>query len=139
MWRLYKISPSETLRIAQQLYLDGLISYPRTSSQKIPKEIDPKKILKILEKHFPEAKKISRTIPIEGKKSDPAHPSIYPTGEYEKLSGNSEKLYNIIAKRFISAFSSDAIISNKKITLLCKEEIKFIASGLKIIDSGWTK
>ncbi len=42
----HKISPSATLKLAQSLYLDGLISYPRTSSQKIPKEIDPKKILK---------------------------------------------------------------------------------------------
>ena len=76
----HKISPSSVLKIAQGLYLDGLISYPRTSSQKIPKEIDPKKILKALEKHFPDAKNVTRQIPVEGSKSDPAHPSIYPTG-----------------------------------------------------------
>src|SRR3989338_1879158 len=75
-YRLFKISPSETLKIAQKLYLNGLISYPRTSSQKIPKEIEPKKILKALKKHFPEAKEAVRPIPIEGAKSDPAHPSI---------------------------------------------------------------
>ena len=190
-YRLHKISPSETLHLAQQLYIDGIISYPRTSSQKIPKEIEPKKILKALEKHFPAAKNITRTLPIEGKKSDPAHPSIYPTGEYEKIQGNGEKLYNLIAKRFISCFSSDAITSSKRITLTAldsggnqltyeasatevedekedkKEDndeeiensnennkekknavdnkskkrtiaIKFAASGLKILDAGWT-
>ena len=78
-YKHFKISPSETLKIAQNLYIDGLISYPRTSSQKIPKEIEPKKILKTLSKNFPLAKEATRAFPVEGKKSDPAHPSIYPT------------------------------------------------------------
>ena len=135
-YRWLKISPSETLKIAQQLYLDGLISYPRTSSQKIPKEIEPKKILKALGKHFDIVKYAVRSEPIEGKKSDPAHPSIYPTGEYAKLSGQAEKLYNLIVKRFVSAFSEDTILATKKIVLDAKG-IEFNASGLKIIEKGW--
>jgi DNA topoisomerase-1 len=116
-YRLYKISPSETLQIAQKLYLSGLISYPRTSSQKIPQEIQPRKILKSLEKYFPEAKSASRPFPMEGKKSDPAHPSIYPTGEYASLVGKEEKLYSLIAKRFISAFYPDMKTATTRITL----------------------
>jgi DNA topoisomerase-1 len=116
-YRFYKINPSETLSIAQKLYLGGLISYPRTSSQKIPEEIEPKKIIKTLQKHFPEAKLCTREKPIEGKKSDPAHPSIYPTGEYERLTGKEEKIYNLIVKRFLSAFAQDAITANTRIVL----------------------
>jgi DNA topoisomerase-1 len=116
-YRVHKLNPSETLKIAQKLYLEGYISYPRTSSQKIPDSIEPKKILKKLEKQFPEAKGITRTKPFEGKKSDPAHPSIYPTGEFAEVTGNEEKLYNLIAKRFIACFYNDAITSNKRITL----------------------
>src|SRR3989339_386080 len=116
-YRVHKINPSETLKIAQKLYLEGYISYPRTSSQKIPDSIEPKKILKKLEKQFPEAKLITRKIPFEGKKSDPAHPSIYPTGEFADVNGQEEKLYNLIAKRFIACFHNDAITLNKRITL----------------------
>ena len=117
-YRLHGISPSQTLQIAQKLYLNGLISYPRTSSQKIPDAIAPKKILKALTKKFPNEIKIAtRKKPIEGQKSDPAHPSIYPTGEIRKLEDREEKLYNLIAKRFISAFSPDAITSNKRTVL----------------------
>jgi len=65
-YKHFRISPSETLKIAQQLYIDGLISYPRTSSQKIPEAIEPKKILKRLSKHFPEAMEATREKPIEG-------------------------------------------------------------------------
>jgi len=141
-YRWYKISPSNTLRIAQKLYLNGLISYPRTSSQKIPKEIEPKKILKALSKRFPkETSLATRPKPIEGKKSDPAHPSIFPTGEPSDLQDQEKKLYELIVKRFISCFSPDLITSNKRTKILsdCKEKHIFTASGLKIIDKGWTQ
>ena len=73
-YKHYNITPSQTLQIAQKLYLAGLISYPRTSSQKIPEASEPKKILEKLSKFFPETKNITRSKPVEGKKSDPAHP-----------------------------------------------------------------
>ncbi len=140
-YRFYKISPSETLKIAQQLYIDGLISYPRTSSQKIPKEIEPEKILKLLSRHFPEVKEATRKLPIEGKKSDPAHPSIYPTGEFKETAEREEKIYKLIVKRFVSAFSPDAITANKRTILRAgkDEDIKFTASAMTIIEKGWTK
>ncbi len=141
-YKFHKISPSETLRIAQQLYIDGLISYPRTSSQKIPDAIEPKKILKALAKHFPkEIKEATRDKPIEGKKSDPAHPSIYPTGEFADVEERADKIYNLIVKRFISAFSPDAVTENKRIVLVATKDkdIKFTASAMKIKEKGWTK
>lgn len=145
-YRHHGISPSQTLSIAQKLYLDGLISYPRTSSQKIPDSIQPKNILKALEKHFPQYTKIaSRSKPIEGKKSDPAHPSIFPTGDFKIMDGSEQKLYNLIVKRFISAFSPDALTANRRIKLTAKEKdeegkpITFTTSGLKVLEKGWTQ
>lgn len=140
-YRHHKISPSETLKIAQQLYIDGLISYPRTSSQKIPEAIEPKKILKKLANHFPEVREATRKTPIEGKKSDPAHPSIYPTGEFAKIGEREEKIYKLVVKRFVSAFSPDALTNNKRVVLTAtkNKNIRFTASGLKIIEKGWTK
>ncbi len=44
-YRFFGYMPTRTSSIAQRLYLDALISYPRTSSQKLPKEIGYKKIL----------------------------------------------------------------------------------------------
>lgn len=136
-YRVIKISPSETLSIAQKLYLAGLISYPRTSSQKIPDAIKPREILKKLEKYFPQAKMASRNIPIEGKKEDPAHPSVYPTGETGKMEEREEKLYNLIVKRFISAFCPDLLTSNKRI-VLSSGDVTFTANAKKIIEKGWS-
>lgn len=151
-YRLHKMSPSQTLSTAQKLYLDGLISYPRTSSQKIPESIEPKKILKALGKHFLEVKKATRKTPIEGKKSDPAHPSIYPTGEYKDLEDQAQKLYLLIVKRFISVFSPDAKTETKRVVIKAvgtaaggragtkpEAPITFTASGLKVTEKGWTE
>ncbi|MEK6858449.1 MAG: DNA topoisomerase I [Nanoarchaeota archaeon] len=132
----HKIAPARTLQVAQALYLDSLISYPRTSSQKIPQEIGPKEILKKLEKTFPEARKASRPQPVEGPKSDPAHPSIYPTGEIASLEGDEKKVYELIVKRFISAFSDNALLARKNVTLIAGDKT-FTANGTKIIKKGW--
>jgi len=137
-YRLYKISPSQTLRIAQNLYLAGLISYPRTSSQKIPPSIKPFEILKKLSSKFKEIKLATRKKPVEGKKTDPAHPSIYPTGEQGNMSRDEEKIYNLIVKRFISCFCSDAKIEDKKIIFITdKYKLKFLARGLEVKDKGF--
>ena len=134
----HKMSPSRTLQIAQSLYLDGIISYPRTSSQKIPKEIEPKKIIEKLSKVFQETKAATRTNPVEGEKSDPAHPSIYPTGDFKKLTDEEEELYNLIVKRFLACFSPDAQGIAKRILLTADNGKKFTANGLTITDKGWT-
>lgn len=132
----HKIAPARTLQLAQSLYLDGLISYPRTSSQKIPKEIAPREILKKLEKQFPQARKAVRPQPVEGAKSDPAHPSIYPTGDVKHLEDEEKKIYELIVRRFISAFSEDALLARKNVTLTAKDKT-FTANGTKILRKGW--
>lgn len=135
-YKFYSISPSRTLQIAQQLYLAGLISYPRTSSQKLPPSIAYKDILKKLKKHTPLVKYAKRDKPIEGARSDPAHPSIYCTGEYKELTGEEKKIYELIVKRFISCFCEDAVIENKKIEVTV-DSLKFIAKGLQVKSKGW--
>src|SRR5205085_2972890 len=44
-YRVFKFSPSKTLTIAEKLYINALVSYPRTSSQKLPPLINYKKII----------------------------------------------------------------------------------------------
>jgi len=135
-YKLYGITPSKTLQIAQSLYLAGLISYPRTSSQKLPEQIDYKSILKKLAKEYNVEKLITKTKPLEGKKTDPAHPSIYPTGNHQIISGQEEKIYNLIVRRFLALFCDDAIIDNKKITAKTGDLI-FSTRGSSIRKKAW--
>jgi len=135
-YRIYGITPTRTLQIAQSLYLAGLISYPRTSSQKLPDSIGYKDILKKLAKQFGVEKFITREKPIEGTKTDSAHPSIYPTGENQELSGEEEKIYNLIVKRFLCLFCDDAIIDNKTITAKVDNFI-FNTRGSEVRKKAW--
>ncbi len=135
-YRIFGINPGKTLQIAQSLYLSGLISYPRTSSQKLPSLINYKEILKKLVKKYPVKKLIKRKDPIEGKKSDPAHPSIYPTGDFKILEESEEKIYDLIVKRFLSLFMEDAVIENKKI-ILDINGMFFVKKGFSIKKSSW--
>lgn len=137
-YKHHGITPTNTLSVAQKLYLAGIISYPRTSSQKIPPEIKPHDILKQLSKTFDETAHVTRKTPIEGKKSDPAHPSITPTGIHKTLEGYDEKIYNLIVKRFISCFCDDAILENKKVEAEI-DKLKFSAKGMEIKKHGWMK
>ena len=136
-YRIYGITPIRTLQIAQSLYLTGLISYPRTSSQKLPDSIAYKEILEKLAEKYNVANMIKRDKPVEGKKSDPAHPSIYPTGQDENaLSSEEEKIYNLIVKRFLSLFCENAIIDNKTISLEINN-MKFSLKGSAIRKKSW--
>ena len=135
-YRLYGLTPSNTLKIAQSLYLAGLISYPRTSSQKLPNSIDYKSILELLKQKYKASKLIKRDTPIEGSKTDPAHPSIYPTGNSQILSGDEEKIYDLIVKRFLALFCEDAIIEKKKISGIV-EDLEFSTSGASVKKKAW--
>jgi DNA topoisomerase-1 len=135
-YKFHGITPSATLRVAQSLYLSGLISYPRTSSQKLPEEVGYKEILDKLAKEFKVEKYITKDKPIEGKKIDPAHPSIYPTGQKQVLSGDDDKIYKLIVKRFLSLFADDAIIHHKTISAEV-DKLKFGLKGQVIKTKGW--
>lgn len=135
-YKFHGITPSNTLKAAQSLYLAGLISYPRTSSQKLPDSIPYKDILKKLAKEYTVGHLIKKEKPIEGKKTDPAHPSIYPTGEKQILSGNEEKVYELIVKRFLCLFCEDAIIDKKNISFEINK-LKFATSGSEISKKAW--
>lgn len=135
-YKFYGITPKITLQIAQSLYLAGLISYPRTSSQKLPASVGYQKILKQLAEEFKVEHLIKRKKPVEGKKDDPAHPSIYPTGNKQILSGDEDKIYKLIVKRFLSLFCEDAIVDNKTVSATV-DGLKFSTRGQVIRKKAW--
>jgi DNA topoisomerase I len=134
-YKFFKLSPAQTSKIAQNLYLEGLISYPRTSSQKYP-DIDFKEILGKLKKFTPLVKYAIKEKPSEGKKTDPAHPAIHPTGELKKLEGKDRQVYELIVKRFIACFSKEAITEIKKVEVNVLG-IKFAARGMLFKEKNW--
>ncbi len=135
-YRLYGFTPARTLQIAQSLYLGGLISYPRTSSQKLPDSLNYLEILDKLKKQYHVEELITKNKPLEGSANDPAHPSIYPTGENSALNQDEEKIYSLIVKRFLSLFCEDALLDHKSITAKYKD-LTFSTKGVEIKKKSW--
>lgn len=140
--RCFKIKPKHTLDIAQKLYTEGYISYPRTSSQKLPEVLGLKNLVTQLKRqktYEALADKILKTPlkPNEGSKTDDAHPSIYPTGiAPENIDGQDLKLYDLIVKRFLSVFAEPAVRETNTLKIDVNEEI-FVTKGTVTLVKGW--
>lgn len=142
-YNLFKITPKETLALAQSLYLAGVTSYPRTSSQQLDPKLGFKKILDDLSQQpeyellCKELLKKSALKPNNGKKTDPAHPAVYPTGLVPKnLKPREDKIYDLVVKRFLATFAEPAVRETMEVQLEVKEEI-FIAKGTRTVTPNW--
>jgi hypothetical protein len=81
-------------------FFDDLVASGATFNN-VAESIGYEKILEELAKKYQVEHLIKRKNPIEGSKTDPAHPSIYPTGQSIVLTGDEERLYNLIVKRLL--------------------------------------
>jgi DNA topoisomerase-1 len=143
-YKLFRLTPAKTSSILQRLYIDALISYPRTSSQKLPVSIGYRSILKKIESFSPYNKFAAELLskpdlrPTEGKKIDPAHPAIYPTGNLplKPLDEASRKVFDLVVKRFLAVFGESAIRQNVDVTMLLNE-VPFEFSLSRTLSEGW--
>lgn len=136
-------TPARTQQLAQSLYNDALISYPRTGSKKLPKSIGYEEIIKKISEirgYKGRAKKLlkrSKLEPNEGKATDTAHPAIYPTGvKPQDLEGPRRRVYDLIVKRFLATFADKAIKQSVRIDMEIEGE-KFWLRGRKVLEEGW--
>ena len=157
--RMFKISPDETLKIAQELYEKKLTTYPRTDarvlSSAVAKEIH-KNIgglrnfapvsayaVQILEENS--YQKIAKTRYVNDKQITD-HYAIIPTGQgfsaLRSLSPASAKVYEVIARRFLSIFYPPAISQKVSLTVLVKSQQlpqgeRFFASFKVLTQEGY--
>ncbi|NWF96137.1 MAG: DNA topoisomerase I [Candidatus Thorarchaeota archaeon] len=144
-FRCFGFRPSRTLDISQKLYLDALISYPRTNSQQIPEGIDVRGILAGLRRQRTYASTVDaliaadRIIPRQGKQTDPAHPAIHPTGEApsRKLSTQEQRVYDLIVKRFLASLGPSAEKEALRADISA-EGHQLRLRGMTTVEAGWT-
>lgn len=153
--KLFKISPDETLKIVQELYEKKLVTYPRTDarvlSTAVAKEIH-KNIgglrnyvhvgefaSEILENGS--YKNIAKTRYVNDKQITD-HYAIIPTGQglaaLNAVPPTAKKVYEAIARRFLSIFYPAAVYQKISLVVKVKEESFF--SNFKILESpGYLK
>ncbi|MFH1285506.1 MAG: DNA topoisomerase I [Candidatus Micrarchaeota archaeon] len=140
--KVFGFSPAQTLEIAQTLYENTFISYPRTASQKLPEKLNLPKIIGALAKNEKYAQLANKLIeekrfkPHEGSKEDPAHPAIFPTGVAGKLGEREMKVYDLIVRRFLACFAEPATRESMNVKLLLGTE-HYGATGVHTVNEGW--
>ena len=138
------LTPARTMRIAESLYMSGLISYPRVDNTVYPETLDLSEVVTML-KGVPQyanycdellaAQPLTAT---RGKQETTDHPPIYPTGvgDPDKLRPEEWKLYNLIARRFLATLSEQPVIEGTKVTLDAGGQT-FAASGDVLVKPGY--
>jgi len=140
----FKFSPTQTMQIAESLYQAGIISYPRSSSQKLPPEIGWEKIIKSLARLKNYAQLCHELLksslqPVEGSRTDPAHPAIYPTAEVadsSRLTAQQKKIYDLVVRRFLAVFADDAVRESVNVSLDVNGN-NFVVVGKSTVEAGW--
>lgn len=140
----FSFSAENTLKIIQSLYEKKVTTYPRVDTTYLSDDIYPKVpgILAALTAYsvltaplssgkLPKSKKVFDN----SKVTD--HHAIIPTNvKAVNLTADEQKVYDLVARRFIAAFYPDCIVSNT-VVLGEVNEIEFKATGKQILSPGW--
>ncbi len=140
---ILKLSASRAMEIAEELYMHGWISYPRTDNTVYPKSLRIDDMLHLLkDSTFSDFAEITiknrRKMPTRGKKETTDHPPIHPVDipPLKKLTPEQKEVYALIVKRFLATLTKDttAEITNAEIEI--KGEV-FVANGYRLIEPTW--
>ncbi|KAJ6225386.1 hypothetical protein RDWZM_003931 [Blomia tropicalis] len=119
------ISPHQTMQIAEKLYNDGFISYPRTETTQYPKNFDLIRILQMLcrsNKWGMLAQDIidNGIIPPRPGHDAGDHPPITPmkvSNNNQPLMGDSWRLYEYIVQHFLATLALDMVHESTSIEI----------------------
>lgn len=148
--KYFKISPDETLRIAQELYEKKMTTYPRTDARVLSTAVS-KEIYKNIKglTNFQLVSSLASRVLQEGTykgiaktryvndKQITDHYAIIPTGQglnnYNQLSSTAQKVYEIVVRRFLSIFYPPAVYRKVALCVAIREEKLF--ANFKVLES----
>jgi DNA topoisomerase-1 len=136
------ITPASAMRIAEDLYMDGFISYPRTDNTVYPPSLPVHELIGSLTriKEFSAASGLleSELKPTRGKKETTDHPPIYPTQAIHPgaLEGPKKRVYELVVRRFLATFSPPMITESTRADIEAGGETYFVR-GSVVVDPGY--
>ncbi len=139
------LTASQAMKIAEDLYTDGYISYPRTDNTVYPPSLSLRSILEKLRKSefAKEAEEVlsqESLRPSRGKKSTTDHPPIHHVEAATKgeLKGHHWDVYELVTRRFLATLAPPC----KSVTTTVEFDVggePFISEGYRITFPGWRK
>ncbi len=133
----FRFSSKMTMRLAQNLYEKGYITYHRTDSLNVSSEA-LNKAEKVIKEKFGNSYYTKRIFKTKGR-AEEAHEAIRPTFQTNlKLDAKQKKLYDLIYNRFLASQMSSAIFDSKKVEIKA-DNYTFEASGSTLKFDGFLK
>jgi len=132
----------KAMSLAEELYMQGLTSYPRTDNTVYPPSLNISGILQKLadaqfSKEVTEVQTNGRSYPTRGKQQTTDHPPIHPVdAPTKKLGTDQAAIYELICRRFLSTLAKDAVSETTDATFDIAGE-KFLTSGYRLIEPHW--
>lgn len=140
--RLLKLAPKKILDIAEKLYQQGFLSYPRTETDQFDPQFDFTSLID-KQKNDPAWGGFATSLsngdfsrPRNGKNNDKAHPPIHPTGHVSNLAGDDKRVYEFITRRFLASCSKDALGWQTTVEIDYAGE-EFYATGLTVLEKNY--
>jgi DNA topoisomerase-1 len=139
------LTAAQAMKVAEDLYTEGYISYPRTDNTVYPHSLGLKTILeKLKDSEF--ADEVEEILaqeairPSRGKVSTTDHPPIHPVAAAKKgvLKGSRWTVYELVTRRFMATLAPNCESKVTKVELAIGEE-PFGADGYQIVTPGWRK
>ena len=139
--RKLDMNAKQVMTIAENLYTQGLISYPRTETNCFPASLNLVPLLQEqtqAEQWGDTARQIitHSPTPRQGHTSDQAHPPIHPIKYTSRLQGDEKKVYEFIVRHFLACCYRDAQVDETTVDLLINEE-PFSATGLVVTERNY--
>ncbi|TPP67304.1 DNA topoisomerase, partial [Fasciola gigantica] len=140
--RKLRIGAKAAMQIAERLYTQGYISYPRTETNIFPADMDLATLVRAQLEDSRWSGFATRVLehgpnPRNGKSTDKAHPPIHPLKPGPNLQANEARLYELITRHFLACLSADAQ-GAETVILLCvgKPSIPRTSSALMSSEEG---
>jgi DNA topoisomerase-1 len=136
------LTPSQAMRTAEDLYMDGFISYPRTDNTVYPPSLNLSELVSSLVRigEFDAAKGLleGELKPTRGKKETTDHPPIYPTQAVypNALEGPRRRVYELVVRRFLATFSGPMISESARADIRAGSET-YLVRGSIVVDPGY--
>ncbi|MEZ5076152.1 MAG: DNA topoisomerase I [Solirubrobacterales bacterium] len=136
------ITPASAMRIAEDLYMDGFISYPRTDNTVYPASLPLRETIASLVriKEFSAASGLldGELKPSRGKKETTDHPPIYPTQAVHPgaLEGPKKRVYELVVRRFLATFSPPMVTESTRADIEAGSQTYFVR-GSVVVDPGY--
>ncbi|MDQ1372505.1 MAG: topoisomerase [Candidatus Thermoplasmatota archaeon] len=139
------LTASQAMKIAEDLYTDGYISYPRTDNTVYPPSLSLRSILEKLTKSefSAEAQELLAQESIrasKGKKSTTDHPPIHPVDAATRaeLKGHRWDIYELVTRRFLATVAPSCRSESTLVDLDLGGE-PFVSEGYRILFPGRRK